>query len=303
VAGNPTAFATSTYRYDGLGRRIQKTLSTQSSALSTSYVYDGEDILLEYDGGNVLQARYTHGPGIDEPIAVTKGGSTFFYHQDGLGTVTDLTDSVGATAKSYSYDAYGAIVDQTGTVEQSYTYTGRELDSETGLMYYRARYYDPTTGRFLHKDPIGFAGGDLNLYSYVKNNPTNFIDPAGAATITIPFPNDPSIPGIRGLGGVLGGLGLILNILSIRGDTPSCPDNEECEKAKQDARRIYNRLVNKRFPQYDPDTDPGQHDKAIQNDQAALRKAIGKVRLYCKPLPGELPDWERVANMPVTPRR
>ena len=175
AAGNPTAFATSTYRYDGLGRRIEKVANGQTKR----YIYDGEDILLEYDGANVLQARYTHGPGIDEPMAVTKGGSTFFYHQDGLGSVTELTDSAGATAKSYSYDAYGNIVDQTGTLEQPFTYTGREFDSESGLMYYRARTYDPTTGRFLQEDPIGFRGGDINLYRYVRSNPTNRMDPSG----------------------------------------------------------------------------------------------------------------------------
>jgi len=107
AAGNPTTIATSTYRYDGLGRRIEKVANGQT----TRYIYDGEDILLEYDGANVLQARYTHGPGIDEPIAVTKGGSTFFYHQDGLGSVTELTDSTGAVAKAYAYDAYGNILD------------------------------------------------------------------------------------------------------------------------------------------------------------------------------------------------
>ncbi|MDH5670442.1 MAG: hypothetical protein OEY86_20765, partial [Nitrospira sp.] len=136
-------------------------------------------IPVEYDGANVLQARYTHGPGIDEPIAVTKGGATYFYHQDGLGSVTDLTDSTGATAKSYSYDAYGNIVEQTGTVEQPYTYTGREFDAESGLYYYRARYYDPTTGRFLQKDPRGFEGGDLLLYGYAKENPVLYSDPDG----------------------------------------------------------------------------------------------------------------------------
>ena len=175
VAGNPTPAFTSTYRYDGLGRRIEKVAGGQTKR----YVYDGEDILLEYDGANVLQARYTHGPGIDEPIAVTKGGSTFFYHQDGLGTVTDLTDSTGVTAKSYSYDAYGNIVEQTGTVEQPYTYTGREFDQDTGLYYYRARYYDATTGRFLQQDPLKLGGGSVNLYGYVLNSPANFIDPSG----------------------------------------------------------------------------------------------------------------------------
>ena len=109
---------------------------------------------------------------------MTKGGATFFYHQDGLGTVTDLTDSAGATAKSYSYDAYGNLVNQTGTVEQPYTYTGREFDSESGLYYYRARYYDPSTGRFLQEDPIGFSGG-LNFYTGMKGNPINYNDPLG----------------------------------------------------------------------------------------------------------------------------
>ena len=135
--------------------------------------------LLEYDGSNVLQARYTHGPGIDEPIAVTKGGSTFFYHQDGLGTVTDLTDSAGATAKSYSYAAYGNIVDQTGTLDQPYTYTGREFDSETGLYYYRERYYDPQASIFLQKDPLGVQTVGPNLYGYVLQNPVRFNDPFG----------------------------------------------------------------------------------------------------------------------------
>ena len=185
AAGASTPAATSTYRHDGLGRRIEKVANGQT----TRYIYDGEDILLEYDGSNVLQARYTHGPGIDEPIAVTKGGSTFFYHQDGSGTVTDLTDATGGTAKSYAYDAYGNILESSGAVDQPYTYTGREFDSESGLYYYRARYYDPTTGRFLQQDP-GSAGANaarlprhpLDLaaqYVYANDNPIRLIDPLG----------------------------------------------------------------------------------------------------------------------------
>ena len=177
AAGNPTPAATSTYRYDGLGRRIEKIANGQTKR----YIYDGEDILLEYDGANVLQTRYTHGPGIDEPITVTKGGATYFYRQDGLGTVTDLTDSAGMTAKSYAYDAYGNTLESPGTLEQPYTYTGREFDAESGLLYYRARYYDPVIGRFLSKDPFGLENGP-NAYMYGFNSPVSFFDPLGLTT-------------------------------------------------------------------------------------------------------------------------
>lgn len=172
--GSPTPGATSTYQYDGLGRRIEKV----GNGITHRYIYDGEDILLEYDETNTLPARYTHGPGVDEPIAMTRGGSTFFYHQDGLGTVTDLTDTTGTTAEAYTYDAWGNVIEQTGSIENPYQFTGREFDAETGLYYYRARYYDPTIGRFLASDPIGLAGGS-NIYSYVYNNPLRYADPLG----------------------------------------------------------------------------------------------------------------------------
>jgi RHS repeat-associated protein len=149
------------------------------NGLTRRYIYDGEDLLLEYDESNTLQARYTHGPGVDEPIAMTRGSASYFYHQDGLGTVTELTDGSGTTAKSYAYDSWGNILAQTGTVENPYTYTGREFDAETGLYYYRERYYDPQTGRFLQKDPIGLRGGDFTLYAYVGNDPIDRIDPYG----------------------------------------------------------------------------------------------------------------------------
>jgi RHS repeat-associated protein len=64
-------------------------------------------------------------------------------------------------------------------LKQPFAYTGREYDEETGLYYYRARYYDADTGRFISEDPIGFEGGDVNLYVYVGNNPVLLIDPEG----------------------------------------------------------------------------------------------------------------------------
>ena len=113
------------------------------------------------------------------PTTTPVADGTLYYHQDGLGTVTELTDINGAVAKAYAYDAYGNILESPGTVEQPYTYTGREFDSESGLYYYRARYYDALTGRFLQKDPIGFGSGDSNFYRYVRNAPARFNDPRG----------------------------------------------------------------------------------------------------------------------------
>ena len=162
------------YEYDGLGRRIEK----EVDSVVTQYIYDNEDILLELDGSNNIVARYTHGLGIDEPLIVEKGGQSFFYHADDLGSITELTDTLDTIVQSYTYSSFGKIESQLDPAFiQPYTFTARELDSETGLYHYRARYYDPATGRFLQQDPIGFAGGDLNLYAYVGSNPLIFTDP------------------------------------------------------------------------------------------------------------------------------
>ena len=92
--------------------------------------------------------------------------------------MTQIVDSSGEIVASYRYDSFGNIISQTGSLSQPYTYTGREYDSETRLFYYRHRYYDPHTGRFLQQDPIGFAGG-INTYVYVYNNPLRLVDPYG----------------------------------------------------------------------------------------------------------------------------
>jgi RHS repeat-associated protein len=97
-----------------------------------------------------------------------------------LGSITSLTDSAGATANTYTYDAFGNQPSSTEAVANPFRYTAREFDSETGLYYYRARYYDSQARRFLSEDPIGLNGG-INLYAYVGNNPLNLIDPLGQA--------------------------------------------------------------------------------------------------------------------------
>jgi RHS repeat-associated protein len=171
--GQP-ATKTIAYGYDALDRRIFKNVD----GTVTSYIYDGEDILHEYDGTNVLQARYTHGAGTDEPLIMDRAGTIHYYHADGLGSITELTDNNGDVAQSYLYDSYGNLLTPI-TIENPFTFIGREFDKESGLFFYRARYYDSGSGRFLNEDPIGFVGGDINLYRYVGNDPVNFIDPDG----------------------------------------------------------------------------------------------------------------------------
>ena len=178
------------YKYDGLGRRIQKNID----GVVTTYIYDSEDILLEYDGANILQARYTHGPGIDEPLLMDRNNIHFYYHGNVLGSITELTDDTGTIVQSYIYDSFGNtnVFDQNGAIisiengiVNPFSYTGREFDIEASLYYYRARYYDSNMGRFISEDPIRFSGGDINLYGYVTNSPVNFVDPLGLDAIGI----------------------------------------------------------------------------------------------------------------------
>ncbi len=179
------------YNYDGLGRRIEKEITETALTTVTQYIYDNEDILLELDGSNNIVARYSHGLDLDEPLIMVRDldasgtfeiSERFFYHADGLGSIAELTDSTGVTVRTYVYDSFGKIVQEIGPLANPYTYTGREFDRETALYFYRARYYDATTGLFISEDPIGFAGG-INLYSYVENNPIRFSDPLGLSRL------------------------------------------------------------------------------------------------------------------------
>jgi RHS repeat-associated protein len=123
-------------------------------------------------------ARYTHGANVDEPLAMLRSSATSYYERDALGSVTSLSNAAGALAQTYTYDSFGNTTTSSGSLTNPFRFTGREFDSETGLYFYRARYFDPQAGRFLSEDPLGLWGG-LNLYRYVKNNPTGYVDPSG----------------------------------------------------------------------------------------------------------------------------
>jgi RHS repeat-associated protein len=161
------------YNYDALGRRIQRT-STPGG--STRFVYDGADVLRDLDGNGSTIADYLNGPDIDDKLRQNANGTASYFVTDHLGTTRGFTDASGNLAASIGYDSFG---NTDGSSSTRYTYTGREYDADTSLYYYRARFYDPQLGRFISEDPIGFEGGDVNLYDYVFDNPTNDSDESG----------------------------------------------------------------------------------------------------------------------------
>lgn len=187
------------YSYDPFGRRIAKNVNGQV----TQYVYDGDQILAEYSGDGRLTARYTHGVGNDIPLIMERdldssgsfeSGELYFYQADGLGSIRALADSAGEVVERYRYDAFGNLAQGTaGAAGNPFLFTAREWDAEIGLYYYRARHYDPAYGRFLQADALwNLSSPDtLNRYTYVGNNPVNFVDPGGHS----------SAPGDRAGGG------------------------------------------------------------------------------------------------------
>ncbi|MBI3465587.1 MAG: RHS repeat-associated core domain-containing protein, partial [Planctomycetes bacterium] len=210
---NPTsaALVSADYTYDVFDRRIGKKVVAGAAPVEyrESYVYDGDHIVIEYrdpdgDAGPqplALSTRRLYGPVIDQILAeetYPAGGgnnSTVLWPlADWQGSVRDLVQFNSSTGQPFitkhiDYDSFGRVIGVTNGSGQPSTldsgpstrlgYTGREFDSETGLQYNRARYYDAAIGRWLSEDPIGFSAGDPNLYRYVRNNPENSADPSG----------------------------------------------------------------------------------------------------------------------------
>ncbi len=162
---------TYTYRYDGLGNRVVRV----ENGVEKRYVFG----LAETDANGNITAYYVYGNGLISKI--TPANESYFYHFDGLGSTIAITDSSGNVVNRYAYDEHGKVLNQEEAISNPFKYVGRfgVMDEGNGLLYMRARFYDPEVGRFISKDPIGFAGGDLNLYAYVFNNPVNEIDPLG----------------------------------------------------------------------------------------------------------------------------
>jgi RHS repeat-associated protein len=181
VRSNQTIVAT--YRYDGFGRRIEKRTVTGVR----KFIYDGLRIAVELDENSAVTKRYIHGLGLDTPIAYEEAGRYSYFLADGMGSVICITDDTGSDVASFSYSAFGIRSGSQPNFESSLAFIGREFDSESGLYFMRMRYYDPAAGRFLQEDPLGFNSGQLNLYSYVGNDPLNWVDPLGACQVDVRF--------------------------------------------------------------------------------------------------------------------
>lgn len=165
-----TSAGSATLAYDPAGRLYQTT-----GAATTRFLYDGIDAIAEYNGSNVLQRRYVHGPGFDEPIVEYVDGDRRWLVTDQLGSVVTVTNASGASIATNTYDEYG----QPGSSNAGrFQYTGQMWIAEAGLYHYKARAYAPGIGRFLQTDPILYAGG-MNLYRCVLNDPVNLVDPLG----------------------------------------------------------------------------------------------------------------------------
>jgi RHS repeat-associated protein len=179
------------FAYDPFGHRIKKV----SSAGTSIYAYEGDNLIEEANASGAVVARYAQGPNIDEPLAMLRGGATSFYHADGLGSVTSMSNSAGAIAQTYTFDSFGKLTVSSGSLTNAFRYTGREFDTETSLYFYRARYFDPNVGRFISEDhhAISMLGEWPALYVYVKNDPINLIDPLGLFSLKpgVPYPSLP----------------------------------------------------------------------------------------------------------------
>jgi RHS repeat-associated protein len=170
--------SSSAVQYDAIGRRVK-------SPSGTSFLYDGTTAVQEQTNG-APTSNSLLGPRVDEILARQDSSGTYSFLRDALGSTVALTTPSGAVNTTYSYEPFGGT-STTPTESQNPTqYAARENDGN-GLYYYRARYYSTRFQRFISEDPLGFRGGQLNLFEYVGNEPVSHVDPTGKSVSLIHF--------------------------------------------------------------------------------------------------------------------
>lgn len=169
------AATTTVYSYDGSGNRFSKSTGANSAAYTWDRSFSPAPLLS--DGGTL----YIYGPDGLPTEQVSTAGVAVYYHRDQLGSTRMLTSAAGAIVGSFSYDAYGKLSGSSGTVTTPLGFAGEYTDSETGLQYLRARYYDPSTAQFISRDPA--LQQTRQAYGYAGQNPLNAVDPTGLLCI------------------------------------------------------------------------------------------------------------------------
>ena len=167
-------FGTTGFTYDSIGRRTQ-------NATGTAFLYDDVNAVEELSGSTVT-ANLLTGLGVDELLTRTDSAGARNFLTGALGSTLALTDSSGAVQTQYSFGPFGLTTSTGAASSSTFQYTGRENDG-TGMYYYRARYYNPTLGRFISEDPLQFGGGDIDFYEYVGDDPIGSTDPSGLAGV------------------------------------------------------------------------------------------------------------------------
>jgi RHS repeat-associated protein len=200
-----------TYAYDGDGLRASRTVG----GATTAFTWDRSDSLplLLQDG----DTSYVYGPG-GQPLEQIAGDAATFLLADQQGSTRLLTDAAGSVVGTYDYDPWGNVTSHTGTASTNLRYDGQYADPESGLVYLRARYYDPATGQFLTRDPL--VDATLSPYGYANDDPVNAGDPTGEISL-------PSIV----LGGIViyGAAKLCTAIVESAYDALFTPTTEKCE--------------------------------------------------------------------------
>lgn len=180
----------------------------------------------------MLLASYVLGH--DRLISQTQGSTTSYFTQDAIGSTRALTNASGNVTESYTYSAFGELLDSTGTTTNSYRHAGQQYDALSGLYSMRARYYDPSMGRFLTQDTWAINHGDpveLNRYGYVAGNPVTMVDPSGhnalfesVTSLVAKFDKDRAFAG--GIGGFTGGalLGVAVSLLTLGNQCGAIPE-------------------------------------------------------------------------------
>ena len=183
-----TPTQTLAYTYDALGHRSRMTVD----GLTTAYVVDTQrdlaQVLEERDDTGALLVRYSYGETL---LSQERQGATSYYHSDGLGSTRFLTDPQARVTDTYRYDAFGNLLDTTGTTANTRRFAGEPYDPHSGLYDLRARAYDPTFGRFVHMDPwpgIRRVPQSVHKYVYAHNNPVNMVDPSGMSALVLASP-------------------------------------------------------------------------------------------------------------------